>query len=427
MATTTANGKTTNDLPTGQKEPTANKDGLIEGEKSMYNRDLTVSIELIGDEKVNTTELMKCTRELCGGLVACRHTGTNKYELTMSHPKGKERLLEGFKIGNTRVMAKELTNDELVVSFLGLPAYTTDVEILGKLHGWGVSATSPIRRRMWPGTRIADGTRIVRVKFNQQVQSLPYSAKFNTALGAEYFRVIHDKQVKVCRICMQPGHILRECPEFMCHKCGVQGHYARECGHKESKCIMCYNLESKCVCNRSENEGDSISESGKELLEDSEGDEMSEEEGEGIMELGGERTSAGNMAGMPNVTAARKAGVCAGSSGVELGSSFDPIGQTTPTAEPEKGGGGKGLEKRPEPPPRSVRQKSPKPNAKPDTLSPSDIAQSPLQTPLPPTPLNADSDSEMDVSQINQVRKRQANEWQTKRRMKKNKDKKSSD
>lgn len=109
-----------------------------------------------------------------------RHTGANKHELTMSHPKGKARLLEGFKIGDTRVMAKELTNDELVVSSLGLPAYNMDAEILEKLHGWGVSATSPIRRRMWPGTRIADGTRIVRVKFNKQVQSLPYSAKFNT-------------------------------------------------------------------------------------------------------------------------------------------------------------------------------------------------------------------------------------------------------
>ncbi|KAJ8359057.1 hypothetical protein SKAU_G00155820 [Synaphobranchus kaupii] len=30
-------------------------------------------------------------------------------------------------------------------------------------------------------------------------------------------------------MCIQPGHILRECPEFNCHKSGVQGHFAREC------------------------------------------------------------------------------------------------------------------------------------------------------------------------------------------------------
>uniref|UniRef100_A0A8D2ZSN3 Uncharacterized protein n=1 Tax=Scophthalmus maximus TaxID=52904 RepID=A0A8D2ZSN3_SCOMX len=33
---------------------------------------------------------------------------------------------------------------------------------------------------MWPGTRIADGTRFVKVQFNDTVQSLPYSVKFIT-------------------------------------------------------------------------------------------------------------------------------------------------------------------------------------------------------------------------------------------------------
>lgn len=57
----------------------------------------------------------------------------------------------------------------------------------GELHP---SQTSG--RRMWPGTNIADRTRFFKVRFNKQVQSLPYSTKFNTHNGAEYFRVIHD-------------------------------------------------------------------------------------------------------------------------------------------------------------------------------------------------------------------------------------------
>ncbi|XP_047195575.1 uncharacterized protein LOC124851640 [Hippoglossus stenolepis] len=82
-------------------------------------------------------------------------------EMTMSHPRGKERLMEGFKIGDTRVHARELTNDELVVSFLNLPFYVEDREILEKLQ---VSAASPIKRRMWPSTNVADGTRFFKVQ-----------------------------------------------------------------------------------------------------------------------------------------------------------------------------------------------------------------------------------------------------------------------
>ena len=186
-------------------------------------RKLTVAVETEGESVTTAMELMRCVRELCGGLLACRYIAERKFEMTMSHPRGKDRLMEGFKMGETRVHARELVNDELVVSFLNLPFYISDGDILEKLQLWGVSAASPIKRRMWPGTNVADGTRFLKVKFNSQIQSLPYSAKFNTALGAEHFRVIHDKQAKVCRMCIQPGHLMRECPEFQCHRCGGEG------------------------------------------------------------------------------------------------------------------------------------------------------------------------------------------------------------
>jgi len=221
-----------------------------------FEKENTVQIDLEGEEKISTLELMKNLKILCGGLLACRVLTEKKYEVTLSSAAGKRRLMDGFKIGTTNVIAKELINDELVVSFLGLPAYITDEEILGKLQGWGVSAVSAIRRRVWPGTQVADGTRFVKVKFTDTVQSLPYSTRFNTALGPEYFRVIHDKQVKVCRICIQPGHILRDCPEFLCHTCGVQGHYARECSAKKEKdkCQICHYTTKECKCNVSEHE-----------------------------------------------------------------------------------------------------------------------------------------------------------------------------
>ncbi|XP_013856064.1 uncharacterized protein LOC106511884 [Austrofundulus limnaeus] len=235
-----------------------NKDKKEEGhnEVSKFEKENTVQVEIEGEDTISTMELMRNIGLVCGGLLACRLITQRKYEVTVSNLTAKKRLLDGFKIGETRVLAKELIKDTLVVSFLGLPAYITDVEILQKLHGWGVSAVSEVKRRVWPGTKIADGTRFVKVKFTDTVQSLPYSVRFNIAMGPEYFRVIHDKQVRVCRICIQPGHILKDCPDFLCHSCGQQGHYARECSGKrnEDKCAICSFTMANCICEATEAE-----------------------------------------------------------------------------------------------------------------------------------------------------------------------------
>lgn len=130
--------------------------------------------------------------------------------------------------------------------------------ILKKLNSCGVTAMSPIRRRVWPGTNVYDGTRFLKVKFPGQVKSLPYSTKFDTESGSRYFRVIHDKQVKVCRLCLQPDHILRDCPEFLCNKCKKQRHYARECGVGVEKCGVCFNNTNVCICNESSDKEDLI-------------------------------------------------------------------------------------------------------------------------------------------------------------------------
>lgn len=80
-------------------------------------------------------ELIRVIRLLWGGVMVCRATGPKKFEITMSSGARKEKLIDGFKIGNTRVQGKTIANDEMVVSFLGLPAYVTDGEILEKLEG----------------------------------------------------------------------------------------------------------------------------------------------------------------------------------------------------------------------------------------------------------------------------------------------------
>ncbi len=100
--------------------------------------------------------------------------------------------------------------------------------------------------RTYPGTEIADGTRYMKAKFPQEVTSLPYSSKFETAEGTQYFRIIHDRQVKTCRLCMDPGHVLKDCPEFKCYQCEEQGHFARSCN--AVRCPECRKVLVRCEC-----------------------------------------------------------------------------------------------------------------------------------------------------------------------------------
>lgn len=124
---------------------------------------------------------------------------------------------------------KKLKDRVFVVSLMHLPAYLEDSIIVDKLEGWGVVPISQIKRRVYPGSAIEDGTRFVKVKFPKEVASLPYSARFETAEGTQYFRIIHCRQVKTCRLCLSPEHIIKDCPNFTRFKCEEQGHFGRDC------------------------------------------------------------------------------------------------------------------------------------------------------------------------------------------------------
>ncbi len=93
---------------------------------------------------------------------------------------------------------------------------------------------------------MADGTRFIKVKFPQEVTSLPYNTRFMTEEGVQYFRVIHDNQVKTCRICASVEHERKDCPQFTCRDCLEQGHYARDC--KVPRCQGCDKAKRRCRC-----------------------------------------------------------------------------------------------------------------------------------------------------------------------------------
>ena len=111
-----------------------------------YGKEFTVALELMGEDKVTTMELLRSIKEVCGDVVGCRMKGERKYEITMRNGKGKDRLMDGLMITDTGIMARDMIAIGLVVSFMNLPAYIEDKVILDKLSSWGVTAVSEIRR-----------------------------------------------------------------------------------------------------------------------------------------------------------------------------------------------------------------------------------------------------------------------------------------
>lgn len=214
----------------------------------IYLKEATVTVDLGNVKDARAADIIKAVIELIGDgrILAVRPKQAREYEVTLEHEEDTERLTDGLNINGINCEVKRLQNRDYVVSFMHLPVYLADEQILNKLEGWGVSPILKLKRRFYPGTSIEDGTRYVKTRFPKEVASLPYSTKIETAEGPQYFRVMHSHQVKTCRLCMSPDHVVKDCPEFKCFKCEERGHFARNCN--AVKCPDCNWVLSKCEC-----------------------------------------------------------------------------------------------------------------------------------------------------------------------------------
>ncbi len=222
--------------------------GRMDYNKRIYSKEATVIVDMTDHRDARAEDIIKAVNERIGGgkIFAVRPRQGKEYEITLINQEACNGLEEGLMIKGKLCEIRQLKTREYVVSFIHLPAYIEDSEIVNKLENWGVTPASDIRRRMYPGTDIADGTRYLRVKFPKEVVSLPYSTKFDTEEGTQYFRIMHDRQVKTCRLCMNPGHMFKDCPEFRCFQCDEQGHFVRDCD--AIKCPDCRKVMVRCEC-----------------------------------------------------------------------------------------------------------------------------------------------------------------------------------
>lgn len=280
-----------NAMDKGQQELQGGKSERIgsgwahDGEQKGYSREATLIVSAVEVNEVKAEDVIKSLIGKVGitKVLAVRPRMNKEYEMTLENEEVCENLKDGLIIKGILCKVRSLQTRECIVSFMHLPAYIMDEEIISKLNVWGVTATSQIKRRYYLGTRITDGTRYVRVKFPKEVPSLPYSTRFETAEGAQHFRIIHDRQVKLCRLCMEPGHIMKDCPEFKCHDCGEMGHFARECD--AVRCPDCRKVLIKCECWMEQENEEGIENVVEEIQNEEEVEEeqteaMEEEEGQ---------------------------------------------------------------------------------------------------------------------------------------------------
>ncbi len=214
----------------------------------IYLKEATVTVDLENVKDARAADIIKAVTERIGDgrILAVRSKQAREYEVTLEREEDTELLTDGLMINGINCEVKRLQNRDYVVSFMHLPVYLADEEILNKLEGWGVSPISKLKRRVYPVTSIEDGTRYVKTRFPKEVASLLYSTKMETAEGPQYFRVMHSHQVKTCRLCMSPDHVVKDCPEFKCFKCEERGHFARNCN--AVTCPDCNLVLNKCEC-----------------------------------------------------------------------------------------------------------------------------------------------------------------------------------
>ena len=220
------------------------------GGGSRILKELTLIVDVDDNKRVSARSVIEEAEIICGegNVLAVVPRSGNIYEVTVKDKRSSDELVNTpFEIDGKRFKCDAIYSEEKVVSFLHLPAFIPDSEIKRKLDDYHAEMMSPIKRRMYPGTNIADGTRYVVVKFPPNISSLPYTMKFDLGKNKfEYIRVKHDNQSKVCSKCLSSDHLYAECPMNKCYRCNDYGHLSKYC--PSVPCVRCNLYPSKCKC-----------------------------------------------------------------------------------------------------------------------------------------------------------------------------------
>jgi hypothetical protein len=227
-------------------------------QKRVYAKEHTVIVDVGDIYNVSAKDVITAVEGMTGiaSVFACVPRQRNCYELTVANADVVRIIEHGLQCNNKEYQVSKVVNDYIMVSFLHLPAYVTDDDIRAILSVYDIEVVSDIFRRCHSNINVTDGTRYMRCKFPPSIKSLPYSMKFDTVNGKEFFRVIHNDQVRVCKVCMSDEHIARDCPNVECYRCHGRGHLSFQC--KTRLCPDCHLSEQRCQCYTSDHDEEAV-------------------------------------------------------------------------------------------------------------------------------------------------------------------------
>lgn len=143
-------------------------------ENKHYSKDCTIRVERLNTRIIGERIIIEEIEKVTGlnTVLAVVENDSSSYDVTMDSKALALRLSEGIEIAGRIYPVSLQFSDIVVVSFMKLPVFIDDDEIVSKLESKGVTVVSPVYRRTVPGTQVADGTRFMRCKFPPGITSL---------------------------------------------------------------------------------------------------------------------------------------------------------------------------------------------------------------------------------------------------------------